>query len=126
MPNPIKPHNRCKECNKYIRAQKLQLCRACYNKKRIKDGLSKRIDSQISTASRHRNQNVRTHAKRVMSMSGISKSCSVCGYDKHVEVCHIKSISSFDSSTTLEVVNTLSNLMYLCPNHHWELDNEST
>ena len=50
-------------------------------------------------------------------------SCSKCGYDKHVEICHIKSISSFSDETLLSTINHGSNIIALCPNCHWELDN---
>lgn len=49
--------------------------------------------------------------------------CYVCSYDKHVEICHIKSVSSFDDSSFIYEINDQSNLIGLCPNHHWEFDN---
>lgn len=49
--------------------------------------------------------------------------CKSCGYDKHVEVCHIIPINLFDGSALLGTVNSLDNLIGLCPNCHWELDN---
>lgn len=49
--------------------------------------------------------------------------CAVCGYTKHVEVCHIKAIKDFPDNATIEEVNNLNNLIGLCPNHHWEFDN---
>ena len=49
--------------------------------------------------------------------------CANCGYNKHVEVCHIKSIDSFEDNTPISKINDLSNLVGLCPNCHWELDN---
>ena len=51
------------------------------------------------------------------------KSCEQCGYDKHVEVCHIKPIQSFPSQTAIDIINDISNLIVLCPNCHWEFDN---
>lgn len=48
--------------------------------------------------------------------------CQVCGYDKHVELAHIKPISSFGLDTKLGEVNNPKNIVVLCPNHHWELD----
>lgn len=48
--------------------------------------------------------------------------CQVCGYSAHVELAHIKPISSFDILTTLGEVNHPSNILVLCPNHHWEFD----
>lgn len=49
--------------------------------------------------------------------------CNNCGYNKHVELCHIKPITSFDPSATIREVNALSNVVQLCPNCHWEFDN---
>lgn len=49
--------------------------------------------------------------------------CEHCGYTKHTEICHIKPISSFSVDTLISVVNNNSNLIRLCPNCHWELDN---
>ena len=53
---------------------------------------------------------------------GRSKACEICGYDKVVEVAHIRDISSFCDDTLMSVVNSPNNLMWLCPNHHAELD----
>ena len=49
-------------------------------------------------------------------------SCKNCGYDKHVEIAHIKAISEFPDETLISEVNDLSNLVPLCPNCHWEYD----
>src|SRR5262245_48042096 len=48
--------------------------------------------------------------------------CCRCGYDKHIEVCHKRSLSSFSLDTPISVVNSLDNLAGLCPNCHWEID----
>ena len=49
--------------------------------------------------------------------------CCECDYDLHVELCHIKPISDFSMSATLGEVNHPSNIIVLCRNCHWELDN---
>lgn len=50
--------------------------------------------------------------------------CQKCSYSIHVELCHIKSISSFtDDSVKLIEINGEDNLLVLCKNHHWEFDN---
>lgn len=49
--------------------------------------------------------------------------CAICGYSNHVEVAHIKPVSDFEDSATVREINSLSNLIGLCPNHHWEYDN---
>lgn len=46
--------------------------------------------------------------------------CQVCGYSLHVELAHIKPISSFSDETLLSVVNNPSNILVLCRNHHRE------
>ncbi len=71
----------------------------------------------------HRYQAIRTDAIRRAKLDNQALVCAKCGYDKHVEVCHIKPISSFDKSTPLGIVNGKENLMLLCPNCHWEHDN---
>lgn len=49
--------------------------------------------------------------------------CFNCGYSKHVELAHIIPISSFPSTATIEEVNSPNNVIQLCPNCHWEFDN---
>lgn len=49
--------------------------------------------------------------------------CFKCGYNKHVELCHIKAVSSFSPKATLGEVNSRSNNIQLCRNCHWEFDN---
>jgi hypothetical protein len=52
------------------------------------------------------------------------KVCEKCGYNKHVEVCHKKSIASFDLSANIDnEINHADNLLVLCRNCHWEFDN---
>lgn len=60
------------------------------------------------------------HARRVLGKD--SMECSVCGYSAHVEACHIRPVSDFPQDATVGEINDRSNLMYLCPNHHWEFD----
>lgn len=50
------------------------------------------------------------------------KPCYFCGYDKHVELCHIKAITEFPDDALLSEVNAESNVIQLCPNCHWEFD----
>lgn len=50
------------------------------------------------------------------------KCCAICDFDVIVEVCHIKAVSDFTKDSPLREVNALSNLIYLCPNHHAMFD----
>ena len=49
--------------------------------------------------------------------------CQSCSYDKHVELAHLKSVSSFPSTATLKEINSPDNVLVLCPNCHYEFDN---
>lgn len=69
------------------------------------------------------NSTIRKHARKIFLLSDRPKCCQVCGYTNHIEVCHIKRVSSFSKETTINEINELNNLVGLCPNHHWELDN---
>lgn len=62
------------------------------------------------------------HARRVMKNSGKNKACELCEYAVHVEVCHLNPVSSFTSDVVVSQINDLANLVYLCANHHLELD----
>ena len=64
---------------------------------------------------------LRQDARRLYQ-SAFPYRCSRCGYDKHIEVCHKRSLTSFPLETPISVVNSLDNLVGLCPNCHWEFD----
>ena len=66
---------------------------------------------------------VRQWAERIYKKENPEGKCAVCGYDKHIEVAHIKAVSDFDNNATLAEINDIHNLIGLCPNHHWEFDN---
>lgn len=71
----------------------------------------------ISSKNVHIRMLARSHFKDLLS-----KPCAKCGYDKHVELCHIKAISSFTPDAKVKDVNSYENLIQLCPNCHWEFD----
>ena len=62
------------------------------------------------------------HAQRVAQRFNLVEKCKICGYSSHVEVCHIKAVRDFPPEATLEEINSPTNLIGLCPNHHWEFD----
>jgi predicted restriction endonuclease len=76
-----------------------------------------------ATSSRGKFHNIRINARKVMKDNNIVYKCQICGYSNFLEVCHIKAIADFDDNATIENdINSLSNLAYLCPNHHKEID----
>jgi predicted nucleic acid-binding Zn ribbon protein len=78
----------------------------------------------IADASEHpacRHARLRQDARRHY-LSAFPYRCFRCGYDKHIEVCHKRPLTSFPLETPISVVNSLANLVGLCPNCHWEFD----
>lgn len=65
---------------------------------------------------------IRKHAAFLFPKEKLKK-CFCCEYSNHVEICHIKSVSSFSKDSLLSEINDPSNLIGLCPNCHWEFDN---
>jgi hypothetical protein len=67
---------------------------------------------------------IRFHSRALMILNKVPKKCSIhdCDANFHVEVSHVRPVSSFDDSEKLSVINSLGNLIYLCPNHHTVLD----
>ncbi|MDQ2772761.1 MAG: HNH endonuclease [Bacteroidota bacterium] len=65
---------------------------------------------------------IRSLARVAYRKSSRPQACAVCGYAAHYEICHIKPINGFRPTDFVADVNQLSNLIALCPNHHWEFD----
>jgi hypothetical protein len=111
----------CNICKNFIRSD-LKYCRVCYQEKNYI--INKTLEE---TTQRRKNDNNRYNQIRQISRKNYMRSdrpkcCAVCGYDKHIEICHIKDIASFSKTTLVSEINDLSNLIALCRNHHWELD----
>ena len=72
-------------------------------------------------------QSARTAIRKLAAVafknSNKSKKCIICGYDKHIEIAHIKGVSEFSNEDLISRINDIDNLIALCPNHHWEFDN---
>jgi len=66
---------------------------------------------------------IRKHAWKIFKQSGKELKCKICEYTIYVEVCHIKDVKDFLGNTKIIEINSISNLVPLCPNHHWEFDN---
>lgn len=65
-------------------------------------------------------ERISAHARRVLKQS--LASCLVCGYDFAVEAAYIKPVKSFPGGALVREMNTVENLLPLCPNHHIEFD----
>lgn len=65
---------------------------------------------------------LRALGNKKLKLNNIEKKCVICGFDHFVDSCHIKPINSFPLTALVSEVNSLKNLVYLCPNHHEMLD----
>lgn len=114
------PEGKCVTCGIIIRKSR-KYCKACY---------TELISAKDMTLGEARRRYADYHASShfVLARNRSRKAafgrnvCERCGYSKHVEVCHIKPISSFSDDTLLSEINRVENLIVLCPNCHWEFD----
>lgn len=112
----------CKNCFELIQSNR-KLCKECYLE--IKNVLNNKTIAEAETmngkqASKYRN--IRNNAYSNAKKFELQKICNYCNYSKYVELCHIKPIHKFTKDTLVSEVNKKENLIYLCPNCHWELD----
>lgn len=100
----------------------------CKNCRRLRDGTEITIGEcreKLSVKGKHPSW-VHAHVRnycRSWNKDLTKLPCHSCGYDKHVELCHKRPVSSFPDETLLSEVNHESNIIQLCPNCHWEFDN---
>ncbi len=64
----------------------------------------------------------RTISRRIYEKSDRPKSCLICRYAKHYEVCHIEDLQHVPDDKILGLALSHQNIVALCPNHHWEFD----
>lgn len=108
-------HRFCKGCNcdldPFHKVFK-NWCFECQRKRILLTGQMTKKQCRIGTIS--------YHARRIIN--GEITLCQSCGYDKFVEIAHIKPVSSFSADSLVKVINDRNNLVALCPNCHWEFD----
>ncbi len=121
----------CTKCDKRVVNYRTSLCEE--HLKEYKEGLKEAV--KFKTVGEYRNKESvkdKHPSWRHSHIRGLAKSwfkhlcklpCANCGYDKHVELCHIKSVASFNDDATLGEINNEKNIIQLCPNCHWEFDN---
>lgn len=118
-------------CNNIVDYYTHIYCRACINEKRhLKSKWNGRLVHEVSIEEyckrkgANKFDSIRAHARASIKRSNVPLVCEQCGWDHHVEVCHIKAIASFAPTTPVSVVNEISNLKLLCPNCHWLFDHQ--
>ena len=112
----------CIKCRKKIRHNCI-CCKDCLEIYKIEQFGKKTIKKfRNIPSSKNRYQKVRDHAHRIAKYYEIKKECPYCNYRNHVQLCHIRDIGDFPDNALLNEINNIKNLIYLCPNHHWDLD----
>lgn len=113
-----KPQSKCYSCNGPAR-YKSKYCKTCLSK--LPPPILKRSLGEIQGLAKYQiSAQIRSNARSIMKKSGILYACRICGYSTHVEVSHKKAINSYGPEALISEINNLSNLEYLCRNHHWE------
>lgn len=102
----------CNNCGGIFYGEIRAFCSDCWGKYR------ERVSGRTKEESNARE----IRANSASFMNGRERICQHCGYSKFVEICHIKAVSSFPKTAKVREINDPSNLIYLCPNCHWELD----
>ena len=123
---------KCSRCYNIVRNYRSLLCEDCFQ-----SYMSSRKNSLLNrTISEYSNRDCIKKLHKSSSnahIRGFARSwfkdlkslpCANCGYCKHVELCHIKPISSFDQNDKIKDINCRENIIQLCPNCHWEFDND--
>lgn len=119
---PTRRTKKCRRCESLIE-KRFQYCDAC--KQHNRDYIKNKTLEQIIIKKGHRCLafvGVRDRAKNIARRLGWN-SCACCGYSKYIEICHLKPISDFSLDAKVSDINSLSNIVPLCPNCHREFDN---
>lgn len=123
--------NKCLVCDSLAKDHRSKYCEIHNeeykekNKNKYRDATVGDYTTKLSVKGKHPSwlaSHIRNFAKS-WNKDLVGNCCEMCGYSKHTELAHIKSVSSFDLTTKLSVVNARDNILILCPNCHWEFDN---
>ena len=115
----------CPKCDKLILPES-KLCRECqFGNSQKREATLKEYKAFLSVKGKHPSW-LTVHVRsfnRSWNKGLLLYPCQVCGYKNHIELAHIKPVSSFEDDALISTINDPSNILVLCPNHHWEFDN---
>lgn len=123
---------KCTKCNNLVRNSSSTLCEIHFLEMKAN---SKEHMANLTLADYHNRdclKNLHASSKNVhirnicrkWNSNLLKTPCYNCGYDKHVELCHIKAISSFKPEDKIGLINHPDNIIQLCRNCHWEFDHD--
>lgn len=119
------PDKICTICNKKMsKSAKGNLCKECLNNIQINRNKGELFKTRKNWQSAR--TTIRENANFIFfKVNKKEYKCEKCGYIKHIDVAHKKSVSSFEDTATVKEINDIGNLIGLCPNCHWEYDNNN-
>ena len=119
----------CTRCNNKVANHKTTLClehlEEFLSSSKFKDLTIGEYRHRVSVKGKHPSwlhSHIRSFARTWLKELK-EKACAFCGYNKHVELAHIKGLKEFSDDALLGEVNSIDNVIQLCPNCHWEFDN---
>lgn len=116
-----KKEKTCESCPTKIYANRTY-CKPCYEEKFLVDWNKITYGELKGRYQYQRNTRIRSLARKKYFSDNRPNKCYNCGYEKHVEICHIKAISDHEDGCVISDINSKDNTIALCPNCHWELD----
>jgi len=131
FPKKIKSFSYCLKCKSKNKNKFYKFCDTCINvgwdkswpeKPFLLRTLKEELNLNKNKGANRYNR-IRGQLRYRKNLKDVNEACQNCGYSKHVEYCHKKPISSFSENTLIKEINSDSNIISLCPNCHWEYDN---
>ena len=122
---PMWKNKKCLHCDSFVRNVRSKLCEFHFQKLNSQDHTVGFYREKASLKGLHRSSlhaHVRALARNSLKHLK-NENCRNCDYSKHVELCHIKPISSFGDDALIKDINSERNVVPLCPNCHWETHN---
>lgn len=115
-----KDHN-CKDCGVKV-SYKSKRCTSCEYKRRFERFMNRTLgDVRSEGNAKVAFSQVRFKAREILSNNG-EEECEYCGFNHFADACHIKAVADFPDTALMSEINSLDNLIWLCPNHHRMLD----
>lgn len=114
-------YKRCSVCGERITSRATKCKQCIYADTSVASSTKKELRLRRSHYNSSRAA-IRRHASDIYGQSDKPRCCAICGYETHIDVCHIRPVSDFSGDATITEINDPDNLIALCPNHHWEYD----
>jgi hypothetical protein len=114
----------CTDCGSPVsRASRRKRCANCKHAGYLYTLTLGEYRNKFSSAAKCYNA-ARSISRSQYAVENRPKSCAICSYNKHIDVCHIADLHKLPDDTSLYKALSNGNLIALCRNCHWEFDHE--